>query len=105
MEATIIISILGTVGTLFSAIIAGMFGHLKTKSDNQLKSTETVLKAQGDLIDKMSHQLEIQADQITHQSEEIARQHDVINSLSEKVSELNLIVSGYKFRYGTLDPE
>lgn len=105
MEATIIISILGTVGTIFSALMAGMFSHLKTKSDNQLKSTETVLKAQGDLIDKMSKQLEVQGTQIEHQSEEIIKQHGLINSLYEKINELEIVITGYQMKFGKLDRE
>ena len=105
MDATIIISILGTLGTLFSALIAGLFSHLKTKSDNQLKSTETVLKAQGDLIDKMSKQIENQATQIEHQSEEIDKQHTLINSLYEKINELESLIIGYKHKLNLLDPK
>lgn len=103
METAIVISILGTLGTLFSAIIAGIFSHLKTKSDNQLTSTETVLKAQGDLIDKMSKQLEVQSTRIEHQSEEIAKQHTLINSLYEKINELEGLITGYQKRFGKLD--
>lgn len=103
MEAAVIISILGTLGTLFSAVIAGMFNHLKTKSDNQLKSTETILKAQGDLIDKMSKQMETQATQIEHQSDEIAQQHTLIRSLYEKINELELVILSYKSKLGKSD--
>lgn len=105
MEAAIIISILGTLGTLFSAVIAGMFNHLKTKSDNQLKSTETVLKAQGDLIDKMSKQIENQATQIESQSEEIGKQHSLINSLYDKINELETVIVGYKRKLTSFDPK
>lgn len=105
MEAAVIISILGTLGTLFSAIIAGMFNHLKTKSDSQLKSTETVLKAQGDLIDKMSKQMETQATQIEHQSDEIAQQHSLIRSLYEKINELELVILGYERKVSKFDQD
>lgn len=105
MEVAIIVSILGTVGTLVSALMAGLFSHLKTKSDNQLQSTETVLKAQGDLIDKMSKQLEVQGGQIEHQSEEIIKQHGLINSLYEKINELEIVITGYQMKFGKLDRE